>query len=66
MHVPQLLPCRMCGNPVSPSAKVCLTCAAPYPTPPKGLERAEDTRPLHATWQAVRIVVAALVMMNCR
>jgi hypothetical protein len=56
----------MCGNPVSPSAKVCLTCAAPYPTPPKGRERVENIGRRHAGWLTALMVAAALAMMNCR
>ncbi len=58
-----LMPCRLCGNPVSPLAKDCATCAAPAPTPPKGVRVITRASLVFSGFVALSIVAVTLGML---
>lgn len=60
------MPCRLCGNPVSPLSKVCPTCAAPAPTPPKGVAAIARNGLLFSGFVALSIVAVTLWMLLVR
>lgn len=66
MSASQLLACRMCGNPVSQSVKVCPRCAAPNPSPGTSVREGNDIHRLRAGLVSLSILASALAMAICR